>query len=112
MEVIFKAKDGKMFNSAEECVQYEVELASKEKEWEAWGWNGKSTDITTNAIVVNLPTEKSVTQFLEKAKLDGDNIIKGIEEGNEGWFFYDEDSEQYVSIYPDVLTIFKSIPIL
>ena len=37
MEVIFKAKDGTMFNSADACVQYEVELANSAKDWEAWG---------------------------------------------------------------------------
>lgn len=110
MEIVFKAKDGKIFNNANECVQYEVELTNKEKEWEAWGWNCEPTNLTSRAIVVKLNTKKAATQFLEKAKFDGDNNVKGIEEGDEGWFFYEELSEKYVNIYPDVLTIFKSIP--
>ena len=109
MEVIFKAKDGTMFDSAEECVQYELELANKEKDWQAWGWSGEPTDITANAVVVKLNTEDAAAQFLIAADAEGDYDIKGIESGDEGWFFYDEGSDRYVFIDDTFVNIFRNI---
>ena len=110
MEVIFKANDGTMFDSAEECVKYEGMLTNKPKEWEAWGWNGEPTNKTLRAVVVKLTTEDAAEQFLAAADLEGDNNIEGIEAGDEGWFFYDECAEQYFRIGAAIINIFKSIP--
>lgn len=107
MKIVFKAKDGTMFNSAEACVQYEAELANREKEWEAWGWNGKPTDITTNAVVVNLPTEESVAQFLAKADFEDDGKIEGIDKDSRGWYYYDEGVEKYIGINEDIVRVFQ-----
>ena len=109
MEVIFKAKDGTMFNSADACVQYEVELANGAKDWEAWGWDGKRTNNTTSAIVVNLDNERAAAQFLAKADSEDDDV-KGIDEYDQGWYYYDEGESRYIPICEDVVSIFKAIP--
>lgn len=109
MEVIFKAKDGKMFRSAEECVQYEAELVDKAKDWTAWNWSGLFTDDTSDAIIVKLDGEDAAAQFLAKAKLDDDDIIDGIKVGDEGWFFYDDNRDGYTQIDGEIIDILKSI---
>ena len=109
MEVIFKAKDGTMFNSAEECVQYEATLAYGAKDWEAWDWDGKPTTKTFQAVMVKLNNEDAAEQFLAAADAEGDNNIEGIEVGDEGWFFYDEGSKQYVFVDDTIINIFKNI---
>ena len=109
MEVIFKAKDGTMFDSAEACVQYEATLDYRAKDWEAWGWDGKPTTKTLHAVVVKLNNEDAAAQFLIAADTEGDYNIKGIEAGDEGWFFYNEGSEQYVCIDDIFINIFKTI---
>lgn len=107
MKIMFKAEDGTMFESAENCVQYEAELANREKEWEAWGWDGDNTDDTADAVVVKLNTVNAAAQFLAQAKLDGDDRINGIEFGDEGWFYYDKNSERYILIDETILCIFR-----
>lgn len=109
MQIIFKANDGTVFYSAEECVKYEAALASREKDWEAWGWNSAPTNDTTNAVVVNLPTEDAAAQFLEKAKLDEDDNVGGISEYSRGWYYYDECAEQYFRIDEAIINILKNI---
>ena len=109
MEVIFKAKDGTMFDSAEECVQYEATLDYRAKDWEAWGWDGKPITKTLHAVVVKLNNEDAAAQFLIAADTEGDYNIKGIEAGDEGWFFYDEGIEQYVFVDDTIINIFKNI---
>lgn len=109
MKIMFRANDGTMFSSAEECVQYEAKLANNPKDWEAWNWSGDSTDITTNAVVVNLPTEKSVAQFLAKADFEDDDKIEGIDKDSRGWYYYDEGVEKYIGINEEIINIFKSI---
>lgn len=109
MEIIYKAKDGKTFNSAEECTQYENTLTNTVKEWEAWTWNGRRTDNTNEAKVVKLDTKKAAAQFLAKAKLDGDTCVKGIKKNNTGWFIYDGDAKQYVLIPLYYIFLFKCI---
>lgn len=107
MEVIYKAKDGKMFNSAEECVHYEDTLKCRPNDWEGWNWDGHRTDDTSEAVVVKLNNEDAAEQFLEKAKLDDDDKIDGIEIGDEGWFYYDQNCERYILIDETILCIFR-----
>lgn len=109
MQIIFKANDGTIFYSAEECVQYELEVMNKPKDWEAWGWDSRPTTTTSDAVVVNLPTMEAAEQFLAAADLEGDYSIKGIEAKDMGWFFYDKSSEQYVFINDTFINIFKNI---
>ena len=109
MEVIFKAKDGTIFYSAEECVQYELEVMNKAKDWQAWGWDGEPTTKTSHAVVVKLNNEDAAAQFLIAADAEGDYNIKGIEAGDEGWFFYDEGIEQYVFVDDNIINILKNI---
>lgn len=109
MQIIFKANDGTIFYSAEECVQYELEVMNKAKDWEGWNWDGKPTTKTFQAVVVKLSNEDAAEQFLAAADAEGDNNIKGIEVGDEGLFFYDEGSEQYVLVNDIIINIFKNI---
>jgi hypothetical protein len=109
MEVIFKAKDGTIFYNAEECMKYETILANKEKDWQAWGWDGEPTTKTFHAVVVKLNSEDAAEQFLTAADLDNDGNVEGIEAGDEGWFFYDEGSERYVFIDDTFVNIFRNI---
>lgn len=109
MTIIFKANDGTMFDSAEACVQYETELASETKEWAAWGWDGKQTHKTANAVVVNLATERAAAQFLGQATFENDEGIKGIDEYSQGWYYWDEGNGQYCYLDDDIISILKSI---
>ena len=109
MEVIFKAKDGKMFDSAEACVQYEAELVDKAKDWTAWTWSGLFTDDTSEALIVKLNGEDAAAQFLAKARLDDDDNVDGIEVGDEGWFFYDDNRDGYTHIDGAIIHILKTI---
>ena len=109
MEIIFKAKDGTMFDSAEACVRYETELASGTKEWTAWGWGGTPTNKTHDAVVVNLATERAAAQFLGQGTLENDDGLKGIDTYSQGWYCWDENSHQYYYLDDDILSILKSI---
>ena len=108
MQVIFKANDGTMFESAENCAQYEAKLAKEAKEWEAWGWTGQSTNKTAHAVVVKLPTSDAAAQFLAAADRDDDGHCKGIDEYSRGWYYYDEGAEQYFRIDDAVISVFRS----
>jgi hypothetical protein len=109
MEIIFKAKDGTMFDSAEACVRYETKLASGTKEWTAWTWGGTPTNKTDAAVVVNLATERAAAQFLEQATRENDDSIKGIDTYSQGWYYWDEDNHQYYYLDDDILSILKSV---
>jgi hypothetical protein len=109
MQIIFKANDGTIFYSAEECVQYELELANNAKDWEAWDWECRRTNDTSSAVVVNLDNERAAAQFLAKAKLDEDDRVKGIDEYSQGWYYYDEGASRYIHICEDIVNIFKAI---
>ena len=106
MEVNFKAKDGTIFDSAEDCVYYEVTLKRRPDDWEGGNWDGDRTNDTSEAVVVKLNTEDAAEQFLAQAKLDEDDKINGIEIGDEGWFYYDQCGERYIQIDETIICIF------
>lgn len=108
MEIIFKSKDGKIFNSVEDCVKHEASLGNRTKDWQAWDYRGEQTNRTDNAILVKLSTKDAAAQFLTAADLYEDNI-EGIGVEDEGWFLYDEYSEKYILIDDIFIDIFKNI---
>lgn len=98
MEVIFKACDGALFESAEECVAHEKELQKKEPTWQGWDWDGKLTKKTDAAVLLHLSENDSAESFLRSAADANDDAMSGILPDDVGWFYWEESEERYCRI--------------
>lgn len=66
MEIIYKAFDGKEFNTVTECAAYEEQM----HKLKMWFINGKTTS-TEEAFVVKLDDEEDTRIFIEKCDAVG-----------------------------------------
>lgn len=95
MEVVFKAKDGTLFVSAQECVLYEQRMAEAPRKWKGWEWNSDPTNNTAATAMVYFCDDEASAQFIADARLNADEDIDGIEEGDAGWYYWDEGEDVY-----------------
>lgn len=95
MEIVFKAKDGTLFVSVKECVEYERRMAGVPRRWKGWDWQGNPTNDTSDALMVYFCDDEASVQFIADAKLNADDDVDGFEEGESGWYYWDEDEGIY-----------------
>lgn len=107
MEVVFKAKDGTLFVSAQECVLYEQRMAEGPRKWRGWDWEAKPTNNTTQAIMVFFRDGEASAQFIADAKLYADDDIDGFEEGDTGWYYWDEGEKAYLFLDDPFINIIR-----
>ena len=107
MEVIYRAYDGKIFESAEKCVIYEQALAVP-----MYGEGGKTND-PDKALVVAFNDDYSAEAFINKCQEAG-TLHEGINEGDKGTFVWDYIEDRYftmdVSILDALRHYFKDNP--
>jgi hypothetical protein len=101
MEIIYRAFDGKEFDSVTECAAYE-EKAHKLK---MWFKDGKTT-LTEEAFVVKLDNENDTRIFIERCDNEGSDH-SGIEfdeyTADTGLFVWDMNACQYFEMDEEVL---------
>ena len=107
MEVLFKAKDGTLFISAQECAEHELRMMGMSRKWKGWEWNKNPTNKTTEAVMVYFCDDEASAQFIADAKLNADEGIDGIEEGDSGWFYWDEGEGVYRFLDPSFIDIIR-----
>lgn len=101
MEIIYRAFDGKEFNSVTECAAYEEQM----HKLKMWFKDGKTTS-TEEALVVKLDNENDTRIFIERC--DNENSIHDGVEFDEytvdtGLFVWGTNESQYFEMDHDVL---------
>ena len=105
MEIIYRAFDGVEFRTKESCVQYERNNAGL-KGVHMWDFSGKPTDESHNAYFLHLDDEmESAAAFIAMSEND-DGYHDGIEDGDIGWYYWDEYDERYVFMERDIILAF------
>lgn len=101
MEIIYRAFDGKEFNTVTECAAYEEQM----HKLKMWFINGKTTS-TEEAFVVKLDNEEDTRIFIEKCDAVGSDHT-GIEfdeyTADTGLFIWDSNRCEYFCIDNDIL---------
>lgn len=102
MEIIYRAFDGKEFDSVTECAAYEEQM----HKLKMWFKNGKTTSVD-EAYVVKLDNEINTRIFIERCDNE-DTCHDGIEfdeyTADTGLFIWEENRCEYVEISDDVLS--------
>ena len=105
MEIIYRAFDGTEFRTKDACALYErnnVEL----KGVRMWNVCGESTDASHNAYFLHLDDEmESAKAFIAMSESD-DGYHDGIEDGDTGWYYWDDYNERYVFMEGDIIRAF------
>lgn len=101
MDIIYRAFDGKEFDSVTECAAYE----EKSRKVKMWFKNGK-TDLADKAYVVKLDNENDVRAFVDKCNNENSGH-DGIEFNeyitDPGLFVWDFGRDEYFRIDDSVL---------
>lgn len=96
MDIIYRAFDGKEFNSITECAAYE----EQNRKLKMWFKDGK-TNLTDNAYVVKLDDENATRTFIDKCENE-DGCHDGIEfdkyTADTGLFVWDMGRDEYFRI--------------
>lgn len=101
MEIIYRAFDGKEFNSVTECAAYEEQM----HKLKMWFKDGKTTSVD-GAYVVKLENENEVKIFVDKCdKVGSDCTGIGYDEyeADIGLFAWDSNRCEYFYIDESVL---------
>jgi hypothetical protein len=106
MEVVFKATDGTLFTSAQNCLDYERQQVQR-CDWKGWDWGGKSTQKTDAAVLLYLCEDGSAESFLNAATNLNDEDVSGIDPGDTGWFYWDEGETRYRPIDDCLISVIK-----
>ena len=100
MEIIYKAFDGKEFNSVTECAAYEEQM----HKLKMWFKDGKTTS-TEEAFVVELDNENDTRIFIERCDNEGSDH-DGIEfdeyTADTGLFVWDMNACKYFEVVDEV----------
>lgn len=94
MEVVFKATDGTLFTSAQNCLDYERQQVQR-CDWKGWSFSGVPTKTVDETLLVYFESADAAEVFLEDAATQGDDAVKGIDLWSEGWFYWDGFSQEY-----------------
>ena len=101
MEIIYKAFDGKEFDSVTECAAYEEQM----HKLKMWFKDGKTTS-ADKAYVVKLENENDTRIFIERCDYEGSDH-EGIEfdeyTADTGLFVWDANRCEYCYIEDDIL---------
>lgn len=103
MEIVYRAKDGKEFDSAEKCDAYEKLL---EIGIEMYDRAGRRTTDVQRAMVINLKDYDQAEEFIElsryhRVKSDGITLV------DTGWFYW--DGRRYQPISSGAVKIFRHL---
>ena len=105
MEIIYRAFDGTEFRTKDSCAQYERNNAGL-KGVHMWNVCGKSVDESHNAYFLHLDDEEeSAKAFIAMSESD-DGYYDGIEDGDTGWYYWDDYNERYVFMEGDIIRAF------
>lgn len=85
----YVAYDGKEFDTAAECLQYEANVLNTKPQM--WDVNGALTEDVESAWLVHLANLNETTWLLNKTTLS-----EGIDEESTGWFYWDDWDERYI----------------
>lgn len=97
MEVLYRAFDGKLFHSPEECLRHEKENPL----FKMWGEDGLTTDPDCARVVHIIDEDSGANKFVELCE-DMGVSYDGIEAySSTGWYLWDDD--QYVYIPDDTI---------
>lgn len=100
MDIVYRALDGKIFDSAAKCQDYEDLLGAKH--FRMYDEKGCRVTDTDSAMVVwidgqldeNGNEQYFARQFIELCQKN-ESPYDGIEEGSFGWFYWDEWHSQF-----------------
>lgn len=101
MEVIYRAFDGKEFDTVTECSIYE----EQNRKLKMWFTDGK-TNLTDKALVVKLDDENATRAFVDKCENEN-SYHDGIEfdeyTADTGLFVWDTNRDEYFGIDSEAL---------
>lgn len=105
MRIVYVAFDGKQFDREEECREYEETLKSTFVMWT------REALLVTNpdyATFVLLKTEGAGAAFIKVCEAQGTDSA-GIQEGDIGFFYWDEWNEEYRYLEKPLLDAIETI---
>ena len=112
MELVmkYKAKDGKTFDLAQECLSYEAGLANNN--YAMFDYRGNKTDDPDSAIGVYIGDEMSAKALLEKFRIAG-NPCDGLDEDSTGAYCWNDMSDRYEwfdsSLMPVIVSLVNTV---
>lgn len=105
MTVVYIAFDGKEFDREEVCREYEESLKST---FVMWGRKGVVTENPDHAMFLLLKAEGAGAAFIKACEAQG-TYSTGIQEGDIGFFYWDEWNEEYRLLEAPVLEAIEII---
>jgi hypothetical protein len=105
MRIVYVAFDGTEFNREEECREYEETLKSTFVMW------NREALVTTNpdfAVFVLLKSEGAGAAFIKACEAQG-TYSAGIQEGDIGFFYWDEWNDEYRYLEKPLLDAIETI---
>ena len=95
MEILYRAFDGKVFHSADECLRHERENPL----FKMWGKYGPTTEADKALVVEILDEHNGASAFVELCDSCGE-LYEGIDRFSGKGVYVWDDNDQYVCI-PD-----------
>ena len=105
MRIVYVAFDGKQFDRKEECREYEESLKST---FIMWNREALVTENPDHAVFVLLKTEGAGAAFIKACEAQG-TYSAGIQEGDIGFFYWDEWNEEYRYLEKPLLDAIETI---
>jgi hypothetical protein len=105
MRIVYVAFDGTEFNREEECREYEESLKST---FVMWDRKGDVTENPDHAMFLLLKSEGAGAAFIKACEAQG-TISAGIQEGDIGFFYWDEWNEEYRCLEKPLLDAIETI---
>ena len=105
MRIAYIAFDGKEFTKEEDCREYEERLRST---YMMWDRKGNETDNPDHAMFLLLKTEGAGAAFTKACEANG-TYSSGVQEGDIGFFYWDEWNEEYRYLEAPVLEAIEII---
>lgn len=90
MKVVYQSADRRIFPTAEACLAHEAEGLL----FEMYDMGGEVVTNTGDATLVHLRSGGGKA-FLMACREDGDTMYEGIEESDEGWYYWNADDGEY-----------------
>lgn len=105
MRIAYIAFDGKEFNREEDCRAYEDSL---KRTFTMWDRKGVETDNPDHAMFVLLKSEGAGAAFTKACDAQG-TYSAGIQEGDIGFFYWDEWNDEYRYLEKPLLDAIETI---
>lgn len=105
MRIVYVAFDGTEFNREEDCREYEESLKST---FVMWDRKGIVTENPDHAMFLLLKSEGAGAAFIKACEAQG-TYSTGIQEGDIGFFYWDEWNEEYRYLEKPLLDAIETI---